>query len=615
MVRISPIFFVVLQHLLPVPLNGQPKPVDAEHVKLVFRNDSIERRSHFEGDNWHTTWAADGHQYVLQCDGQGYNTQLWKLVGPPSNFHFEHVWSHPGPKEIPDERYYGFGILGVGPAIYHYYSTPDKWYTDPPWNFIGAKLVYSPDTGRTWRNQDGTTPVIFETTQNRDRKNMIFFKEPDNSFSLLTMLQMGKGYELNKDGFIYVYAPNGGTEGTMNELVMYRVHKDKLLSRTAYEFFAGTEAGGIPKWSADIEKRQPVHTFPQGYVNRLKHPYSWHPSVVYNAGLNLYMMANWGVGVDSSGVWFTRPSYLGIYVSKNPWGPWQQIHEDIAWFPPGGTIEGQCYQPQIMPGWIAEDGKSFWLAWTQYPKGYYFQTQRVDIVEDTERRVTGPLHPLMVSVEGGTFMMGDTSGLADADERPLHKVTVSDFSISQTEVTVKQWKQYVQNVGMRMPEPPAWGWEDSHPIVNVTWEEAQAYCKWLSAKTKKNYRLPTEAEWEYAARGGKHANNFPYSGSASADAVAWYSANSNTTHPVATKKSNGLGLYDMSGNAWEWCGDYFSKYSPASSDNPHKASGIFVVRRGGSWDDVKKRARITYRMGNTPRRSYHTLGFRVACSP
>ncbi|MFT3946146.1 MAG: DUF4185 domain-containing protein [Agriterribacter sp.] len=348
-------------------------------LTLTFRNDSIIRDSNFEGDNWHTTWAADGHQYVLQCDGQGYNTKLWRLVGHPPDFRFEEVDAHPGPKEKPHERYYGFGILGVGPSIYHYFSTPDRWYTDPPWNFIGNKVVYSPDTGRTWRNQDGSSPVVFEETNKRNHDNMVFFDELDHTFSLLTMLQMGKGYEDNVDGYVYVYAPNGGVEGKINQLVLYRVKKDSVLNKTAYEYFVEASNKENTVWSKNLKDRKPVYTFPKGYVNRLKHPYSWHPSVVYNKGLGLYMMANWGVGVDTSGMWFTKPTYLGIWIADAPWGPWKQVHEELQWFPPGGTTEGQCYQPQIMPGWIAADGKSFWLSWTQYPKGYYFQTQRVDI--------------------------------------------------------------------------------------------------------------------------------------------------------------------------------------------------------------------------------------------
>lgn len=353
-----------------------------KNLKLNFRNDSIFRRPNFEGDNWHTTYASDGNQYVLQCDGQGYNTQMWRLIGSPESFKFEAVTSHPGPKEKPRERYYGFGILAIGPSIYHFMSTPDKWYFDPPWKFIGAKLIYSSDTGHTWKNQDGSSPVVFEETNQRTKKNMVFFNEKDEAFSLMTMLQMGKGYEQNKDGYIYVYSPNGGMEGKMNQLVMFRVAKDKLLQHDAYEYFVSREDNGDAQWSKNIDDRKPVHIFPEGYVNKLKHPYSWHPSVVYNQGLGLYMMANWGVGTDSTGYWFTRPSYLGVWTSEKPWGPWKQIHEDKSWFPPGGTKEGQCYQPQIMPGWIAADGKSFWLAWTQYPKGYYFQVQRVDIVEE-----------------------------------------------------------------------------------------------------------------------------------------------------------------------------------------------------------------------------------------
>lgn len=383
------VIFVFLM-LVVVPSSCKTKNADKEEktvilkdrkdIKLKFRNDSIFRRPDFEGDNWHTTWASDGNQYVLQCDGQGYNTQLWRLKGTPRDFKFEAVTSHPGPKEKPRERYYGFGILGIGPSIYHFLSTPDRWYFDPPWKFIGNKLIYSSDTGHTWRNQDGSTPVVFEETAQRTKNNMAFFNEKNEAFSLLTMLQMGKGYEQNKDGYIYVYSPNGSVEGNMNQLVMFRVPRDNLREHSAYEYFVSGQEDGDAQWSKNIDDRKPVHVFPKGYVNTLKHPYSWHPSVVYNKGLDLYMMTNWGVGTDSTGYWFTKPTYLGVWVAEKPWGPWKQIHEDKAWFPPGGTTEGQCYQPQIMPGWIAEDGKSFWLAWTQYPKGYYFQVQRVDVV-------------------------------------------------------------------------------------------------------------------------------------------------------------------------------------------------------------------------------------------
>jgi hypothetical protein len=246
---------------------------------------------------------------------------------------------------------------------------------------MGTKLICSPDVGKTWHNQDGSTPVVFEPWAERSRKNMAFFNEPGDSFSLLSMLQMGRAYQVNKDGYIYVYSPNGSVEGTMNQLVMFRVPKDKLLRRDAYEYFVAREGDGA-KWSHDINDRKPVYEFPSGWVNKFEHPYAWHPSIVYNAGLGVYMMANWGMGTDDSGKWFVKPSYLGLWVADQPWGPWRQIHEDKAWFPPGGERGGQCYQPQIMPGWIAPDGKSFWLAWTQFPIGYYFQCQKVEIVTE-----------------------------------------------------------------------------------------------------------------------------------------------------------------------------------------------------------------------------------------
>lgn len=221
--------------------------------------------------------------------------------------------------------------------------------------------------------------------------------------------------------------------------------------------------------------------------------------------------------------------------------------------------------------------------------------------------------PEMIKVKGGTFLMGDSRGGGDPDEKPVHKVTLSDFEIGKTEITVKQWREYSTLTGLKMPDAPAWGWNDEHPVVNVTWEEATAYCVWLSSKTGKLYRLPTEAEWEYAARGGASSKNNLYSGSNDLNEVGWFRDNSKgSTHPVAGKKPNELGIFDMSGNAWEWCSDLLDEYSTASATNPTgSTNSVFRVRRGGSWDDIAKRARPTYRIGNSPRRSYHSLGFRV----
>src|SRR5262245_4947771 len=211
-----------------VPAAAEPRA--ARIVGMRRLDDTIIRRREFTGDNWHTTWGADGHQYVLQCDGRGYNTRLWRLRGTPPDFTFEPVASHPGPKESDAEakagraRYYGFGILAVGDSIYHFFSTPNTWYR-PPYRLVGAKLIHAPGGGATWRNQDGTSPVVFEKWDERSAKNMAFLNEPGDCFSLNTILQMGKGYTQNQDGYAYVYAPNGNVEGAMNQLVLFRVPK------------------------------------------------------------------------------------------------------------------------------------------------------------------------------------------------------------------------------------------------------------------------------------------------------------------------------------------------------------------------------------------------------
>jgi hypothetical protein len=151
----------------------------------------------------------------------------------------------------------------------------------------------------------------------------------------------------------------------MNELVMFRAPRESLMDRRAYEFFAGRRATGAAAWTADMDRRAVVHTFPRGWVNRTVHPWSWIPSVAYNPGLGQYMMVNWGTSSASDGSWFGRPSYLGPWVAPKPWGPWEQVHEETSWTPAADSA-ARCYQPQIAPKWIAPDGRSFWLIWSDF---------------------------------------------------------------------------------------------------------------------------------------------------------------------------------------------------------------------------------------------------------
>ncbi|GHT29262.1 hypothetical protein AGMMS49574_05550 [Bacteroidia bacterium] len=215
----------------------------------------------------------------------------------------------------------------------------------------------------------------------------------------------------------------------------------------------------------------------------------------------------------------------------------------------------------------------------------------------------------MVYVQGGTFSMGcsgEQGGDCHGSEKPLHSVTVSSFNIGKYEVTQAQWKQI-------MGSNPSYFKGDNLPVESVSWEDVQEFISKLNAATGKRYRLPTEAEWEYAARGGNRSQGYKYSGSNNLNNVAWYVGNSSSkTHPVGAKSPNELGVYDMSGNVWEWCSDWYDNYNSSSQTNPTGPStGSYRVLRGGSWYDFAKYCRVSYRDGSTPGDRGRSVGFRL----
>ena len=249
-----------------------------------------------------------------------------------------------------------------------------------------------------------------------------------------------------------------------------------------------------------------------------------------------------------------------------------------------------------------------------------------------------------VWVEGGTFNMGCTGEQSDCygDEKPVHTVYVDGFYMSNYEVTVAQFAQFIKETGYTTDAEKhgySWIWdgdwatrngvnwkcdvkgdirpksEYNHPVIHVSWYDAVAFCKWLSKKTGITIRMPTEAEWEYAARGGQKSRGYKYAGSNNPDEVAWYDGNSGEkTHPVGQKRPNELGLYDMSGNVWEWCWDWYDSnyYSKSPRNNPKGPSGGSLrVDRGGDWSLFAWDVRVADRDSSDPSYSGHNLGFRL----
>ena len=249
-----------------------------------------------------------------------------------------------------------------------------------------------------------------------------------------------------------------------------------------------------------------------------------------------------------------------------------------------------------------------------------------------------------VFVEGGTFTMGCTEEQSNDcynDEKPAHEETVKDFYIGKYEVTVEQFAKFIDETGYKTDAEKSdsslicadgmksykkgvnWRFnsqgtlydkqEYDHPVAHVSWNDAKEYCKWFSEKSGNEVRLPTETEWEYAARGGNLSRGTKYSGSNVITEVAWYDANSDyATQPVGKKKANELGIFDMSGNVYEWCSTWYSNFGSEASDVNDEIENKYIVVRGGSSFLNEKFSRVSYRYSRTPSTCGGPYGFRLA---
>lgn len=261
-----------------------------------------------------------------------------------------------------------------------------------------------------------------------------------------------------------------------------------------------------------------------------------------------------------------------------------------------------------------------------FPNGNFSEVAQVNLGTFTEIPVADlPNLPKMILIKGGTFQMGSTDG--ESDEKPVHSVTVSDFYLAETEITFSQYDYFCEQTGRIKPNDEGWG-RGNRPVINVTWDDATAYCSWLSEVTGDNYCLPREAEWEYAAGGGGSSRT-KWAGTDLESSIRRYGNYNGTsrtdrypnTAPVKSFRANSLGLFDMSGNVWEWCQDWYSRefYELSLRKDPENSeksiSHPYRVVRGGSWGNVVSYLRVANRDSWLPEHLVNSLGFRPARIP
>jgi formylglycine-generating enzyme required for sulfatase activity len=314
---------------------------------------------------------------------------------------------------------------------------------------------------------------------------------------------------------------------------------------------------------------------------------------------------------------FLGKEYISeIQVSSSP----QKYYQAIDTF-----AKSPLFRPTKMlkkVGITEDEKKKYWRN-----NGFIFYADtnnyRVGVFRDypfeMERKISKSYLPEMVYVKKGSFMMGSKNEESPSDTKPAFTATVNNFNIGQYEVTVKQFRYFCSETKRKMPDAPSAGWQDDYPIRNITWDDAIDYCHWLSYVTEKKYRLPSEAEWEYAARGAQKTKNFIYAGSDFLEKVGWtFKKNDAVMKRVGSTYPNELDIYDMSANVFEWTNDW---YNPTWYESVSRnlvfgvvyrgpSVGTQKVVRGGSASESSK-SKIIYRGKIAPSNYYVDIGFRV----
>ncbi len=327
-----------------------------------------------------------------------------------------------------------------------------------------------------------------------------------------------------------------------------------------------------------------------------------------------------GIGLDVVLTWTANnATSFDVYFGTNSNPPLVATNQTAMTYSPAGLNSGTTYYWKVVAKGASQEKEG--PVWSF--------TTLTDLPDELEG---------FVFVERGTFWMGDEHEDLWESCRPVHKVTLTyDFLIGKFQATFDEYDAFCDDTGRTKPYDMDWG-RGPRPVINVSWWDAIAYCNWLSKKEGLprayddegnfldgngsittdpskvvGYRLPTEAEWEFAARGRTNQPPYKYAGSSNVDEVAWYWENSQgKTWTVGLKEPNAIGLYDMSGNVWEWCSDWFATYNSIAKTNPYNATPAWGrVMRGGSWLNFASLVRVAYRSSSGPSLTFNNLGFRI----
>lgn len=358
-------------------------------VGVTFHPDTLRRVGH-HGDNWCHTWAADDTIIASMDDGnwldgadRGWNNHLYRLSGGPNEFVREDL---PGyPQFVFNEGgWFGYGICSLDGVLYSLVSKcPKNGWSGP---FRGIKLLKSHDNGASWQrvDRDGHErplgpwdPARYEVSD----AEMFYLEESGREahgglgypFASCAVAQRGRDGQADSDGYVYIYSPEGANT---HELLLARAPREALGVRAAWTFFAGWD-GAQPRWSSALDLRQPNHVFPEADARGDVYGwYSWLPSVVWNPGLGLYIMANGGTfgghGMTASAEdyyhrWMhSRSGSLGLWWARRPWGPWTQFYYNDEWTV--DSPDNRTYQPKLSPKWISADGQQMVLIWSDAMK-------------------------------------------------------------------------------------------------------------------------------------------------------------------------------------------------------------------------------------------------------